>query len=243
MAGRLMTVPVFLLSPPRSGSTLLRCVLDMHSEVRSPPELHLKYVDVTVSSADSRLSLDLLGYSDRELRYLLWDRLLYEELQASGKRMMVEKSPCNIDILDDLRRCWPDVVFILLIRNPAHVARSMIANFPGCDLTAATARLRRMDEVRDRLREHDPPSVRYEDLVADPADTVRRLCERLGLRYEPQMLDYGRIDHGPFRYGLGDWGERIRSGTITAAPTPGPAVTSPALVEIGRRWGYDEADL
>src|ERR1700759_5059782 len=44
--GRLLTAPVFVLSAPRSGSTLLRVILGSHSELYAPPELPLKHLGV-----------------------------------------------------------------------------------------------------------------------------------------------------------------------------------------------------
>jgi len=239
---RLIAEPVFLLSPPRSGSTLLRCILDTHSCIRSPQELHLKHLRVRLETAHCRLSLELLGYSETELGYLLWDRLLYEELRSSGKQVLVEKSPCNVDIVDELQRCWPDARFVVLLRHPLRVARSVLDNFTDHDLETATRQLVRVDEVVQRLRSRPRGvlTVRYEALVAFPSRTLRQICEYLGLIYEPEMLNYGRQDHGPYIYGLGDWGKRIRSGVVLREHALGPLPCTPALITICRQWGYDD---
>jgi hypothetical protein len=39
--------------------------------------------------------------------------------------------------------------------------------------------------------------VRYEELTTDPAGTVRRLCDFLGLPFEPAMLEYWAHEHHP----------------------------------------------
>ncbi|MER6695209.1 sulfotransferase, partial [Streptomyces minutiscleroticus] len=43
---RLLRRPVFVMSPVRSGSTLLRMLLDAHSELHSPHELHIRRLEV-----------------------------------------------------------------------------------------------------------------------------------------------------------------------------------------------------
>ena len=43
---RLLEQPGFVMCTLRSGSTLLRVLLDSHSQIRSPHELHLRYVSV-----------------------------------------------------------------------------------------------------------------------------------------------------------------------------------------------------
>jgi hypothetical protein len=240
--GRLLPEPVFLLSPPRSGSTLLRSILDTHTQIRSPQELHLKYLQVRLESDHCRMSLQHLGYPEAELRYLLWDRLLHEELRSRGKQVLVEKSPCNIDILDELRYCWPGARFVVLLRHPRRVARSMLGSFPDYDLGAAIRRLTRVDEARQRLMSwsSDVLTVNYENLVAYPAPTSQRICEYLGVAYEPEMISYGRRDHGPYLYGLGDWGDRISSGVVLPESPAGPVPDAPALAAICQRWGYED---
>ena len=45
---RLVAAPVFILCTLRSGSTLLRVLLNSHSQIHGPHELHLRYVSVTL---------------------------------------------------------------------------------------------------------------------------------------------------------------------------------------------------
>jgi hypothetical protein len=68
--------------------------------------------------------------------------------------------------------------------------------------------------------------VRFEDLVRDPEATVRRLSERLGIGYEPAMLDVGQVNSshqssvGGMRKGLNsdaiDQWRRVLSAAETA---------------------------
>ena len=61
-------------------------------------------------------------------------------------------------------------------------------------------------------------------------------------RFEPQMLEYDRFDHGRYRVGLGDWNDKIRSGVIHPA-TPAPEDVPEGLHELCRAWGYDAGPL
>jgi hypothetical protein len=68
---------------------------------------------------------------------------------------------------------------------------------------------------------------------------MRRICEFIGVEYEPAMVDYGQGDHGSFKAGLGDWSERIRSGKVQPAERlPSRDEIPPGLVEISGAWGY-----
>ena len=81
---RLLEAPAFVLCSVRSGSTLLRVLLDSHSQIHSPQELHLR--DLTVRGQDAttrRKALGEIGLDEEQLRFLLWDRLLQRELAAA----------------------------------------------------------------------------------------------------------------------------------------------------------------
>lgn len=234
---RLLVAPAFIVCTVRSGSTLLRLLLDSHSQIHSPHEMHLRDIAVKVREGYPEKSLHEIGLDARHLEYLLWDRLLHRELTAAGKRVLVNKTPNDAFIADRIAECWPDARFVFLLRHPAAIARSRHNARPQ-DSAEHNAQvvLRYGNAVEDARRRFSGVTVRYEDLVADPARETRRACEHLGLPWEESMLDYGRFDHGSLKVGLGDWSERIRSGRVQAAEPP--PETPPQLVELARAWGY-----
>jgi hypothetical protein len=86
---RLVESPVFLLCPQRSGSTLLRVLLNSHSEIRAPHELHLRHLRVKPGRDFTLDVMAELGLDVRELEYMLWDNVLRFELERSGKSQIV----------------------------------------------------------------------------------------------------------------------------------------------------------
>jgi exopolysaccharide biosynthesis WecB/TagA/CpsF family protein len=83
--------------------------------------------------------------------------------------------------------------------------------------------------------------VRYEDLVQHPEQTVRSLCERLGIGYDPVMLDVAQVNSshqssaGGARKGMHtDAIDRWRHA-LTSAET---AVTEQICGPLMRRFGY-----
>jgi Sulfotransferase family len=241
---RLLRQPAFVLSSIRSGSTLMRCLLNSHSMIYSPHELHLRYLRVGIQSEYARLSLDVLRLGRADLRYLLWDRYLHALLVSSGKSILVEKSPSNLYVFRDLLNCWPDARFVFLRRHPVSIVKSIADAGDGRDESQATDLVVRVVGLMEDALQTVPDSavIRYEDLTWDPEAVCRRLCEFLQVPYESSMLAYGRFDHGPFVYGIGDWGDRILSGRVHRARTPlGPRRTSGPLEEACRRWGYSNA--
>ena len=239
---RLLEHPAFILSSVRSGSTLLRVILNSHSQIHSPPEMHLRDISVQVKKGPIDKTLGEIGLDEQSLSFLLWDRVLDREVRGAGKRLLVNKTPNDAFIADDIAACWPDARFIYLLRHPAAIARSRQAARPQ-DAPENNARmvLRYGTAVEEARRKHGGLTVRYEELTANPEAETRRVCEFLGVKWEPQMLDYGRFDHGPFKAGLGDWSKNIRSGEIRAAEPP-PEALPPELEGLARDWGYLDAD-
>jgi hypothetical protein len=237
---RLLDRPAFILCSVRSGSTLLRVLLNSHSQLHSPHEMHLRDLGVKVKSDYARQSLAEAGLDARGLEYLLWDRLLHREVTSAGKRWLVNKTPNDVWAVDRILECWGDARFIFLLRNPAAIARSRQAARPQDSAERNVEMVRRyVEAVEDARRAHPGLTVRYEDLAADPATETRRVCEFLGVEWEPSMLDYDRFNHGSFRAGLGDWSQKIRSGEVHP-PEPGPGLdeTPEPLREIAVAWGY-----
>jgi hypothetical protein len=238
---RLIEAPVFVICTLRSGSTLLRVLLDSHSQIRSPHELHLRYVSVRFDQKWSERAMKELGLDTRAADYLLWDRILHRELSASRKSIIADKTPNNVFIVDRLREAWPDARFIFLLRHPGAIVRSR-QKYKGEG--ADELIIKYVEALEDARQTYDGHTVRYEDLTADPERELRKICDFLGVAYEPTMLEYGQFDHGRYKSGLGDWNEKIKSGAIQPPEPPPPLdEIDPALREMCAKWGYLPAEV
>jgi hypothetical protein len=241
---RLVKAPVFVMCTLRSGSTLLRVLLNSHSQVHAPHELHLRYISVNLDKKWSERSMKEMGFDQDKLRYLLWDRILHRELSGSGKPVIVDKTPNNVFIPDQIRAAWPDARFIFLLRHPAAIAESRKNWFKGDNYDEEQNHdlIRRYCEALEECRQsYDGITVRYEQLTEDPATVTKEICRFLDLEWEPTMLEYGEHDHGRYKSGLGDWSENIKSGQVQKAKPPPPETPEP-LRPVAAKWGYLSAD-
>ncbi|GAA4935080.1 sulfotransferase [Streptomonospora halophila] len=241
IASRQVGSPVFVISPVRSGSTLLRMILNSHSRIRAPHELHLRTVEVQLAeefSAKSMLELDL----DRhELEHVLWDRILHLELERSGKDVIVDKTPGNVWAWERLSYAWPHAKFIFLMRHPEGIVGSLARrknNTATRDKLEANV-LKYLEPLEKARTTLDGHAIRYEDLTSEPEETLRKLCAYLDVEWEPDMLDYGEHDHGNLGANLGDRSANIRSGRIQAAREEETSdELSPELAKYAATWGY-----
>lgn len=236
---RLLRRPVFVLSPVRSGSTLVRYILGAHSQIHAPHELHLRRVAVQFNTKLARNAMDVLGLNQADLEHLLWDRVLHRELVLSGRQVVVDKTPSNVFIHRRLATAWPDARFIFLMRHPASIASSWAEASVGrrTEEESVLDALRYMEALQRARTELPGLTVRYEDLTASPEAEARRMCDFLELPYEPGMLNYG--DEGVFDKGLGDWTDKIRSGQVQRGrELPSPEDVPAPLLDVSRLWGY-----
>ena len=240
---RLTQQPAFVLSSVRSGSTLVRVLLNSHSMIHSPVELHLRDVKVGLDSKYATRSFDEIGLDERGLEYLLWDRILDRELAASGKQRLVKKTPSDVFITDRIKECWPDAQFIYLLRHPVAIARSRKELRPQDTDERNNAMVLRYGEALEQTRDaYDGLTVRYEDITADPRKATQDICAFLGVPWEEQMLEYGKFDHGRFKSGLGDWKDNIKSGQVQPAkPLPSDDEIPAELRGLCEAWGYAAA--
>lgn len=237
---RQVTSPVFVIAPVRSGSTLLRMLLNSHSRIRAPHELHLRTVEVNLTAGFSEESMRELELDKAELEHVLWDRILHLELERTGKDVIVDKTPGNVWAWERLKRTWPEARFLFLLRHPEGVVSSLASRRNN---TATRAQLEAnalkyfapLQQARETLDGH---TLRYEDMTADPERVMRGVCDYLEVEFEPSMLQYGEHDHGRLAPNLGDRSEKIRSGEIQAAMTYEDADLSPKLKKYASAWGY-----
>jgi sulfotransferase family protein len=240
---RLLVAPTFVLCTVRSGSTLLRVLLDSHSQVCAPQELNLRDLRVAVKDEYAEKSLEEFGLDAGQLEYVLWDWVLNREREESGKPLLVSKAPRNVFVVDRILECWPDARFIFLLRHPAAIARSRHALRPqDTDERNVEMVLRYGNALEEARRRHPGLTVRYEDVTTDPRAVTQELCRFLGVPWEAAMLEYGRFAHGRYRPGIGDWKEKIKSGEVQPAEPP-PALDEihPSLHELCEAWGYAPA--
>ena len=239
---RHLVAPVFILSSVRSGSTLLRSIMGAHSQLYAPHELHLRDLRVDMRTDYVRDAMEELGYSKRELEYVLWDCLLARRVEASGKRHLINKTPHDVFMWRRIADAWPDVRFLYLQRHPVAILRSWQRARKQYTLDEAIDSVLKYVERVEEARTEWPAgiTVKYEELTQEPEKVCSGVCEYLGLEWEPAMLDYARDgDPESFRAGLGDWSKKIKSGKIQPAePLPDVSEIPDRLKDICVAWGY-----
>jgi len=208
--------PIFVLCCARSGSTLLRYILDTHPDIVAPPELHLlltarqlawlfEHTARTQGPADCRI--DAKRYAAARTRETL-STIMSEYAARAGKTVWAEKSVSSIDALDLLETLYCEARLICLYRQApdvmascAQAAQQRQGTFGFEPFVARTPehaidgladywldKTRRTLIAEQRLA-NPHLRLRYEDLVREPQAALERLFAFLELPLPAGMLD------------------------------------------------------
>jgi hypothetical protein len=149
---RLVPEPVFVLSYMRSGSTLLRVVLNSHSKLCAPHEMHLSLLRIDFRG-QSKAAMEEIGFGARALENLLWDRVLFDQLAKSGKAHIIDKTPGNSLWWRRIHNYWPKAKFIILYRHPVRVMQSWEKAHPKLKREGTIAQMLRFAEALEQARQ------------------------------------------------------------------------------------------
>lgn len=207
----------FIVGVGRSGTTLLRLMLDAHAELAIPPETHFipallalrsegdllrrEFADIVThvhSWPDFHISVETLGQALEAIRPfdVASGLRCFYRLYASRfcKPRWGDKTPIYSRHLCAIQQTLPEARFIHVIRDGRDVALSLRALWfgPGNDLEAQARDW--VWRIRDTRQEAQSCNhyleIRYETLVSEPRRVLERVCDFLELHYDPAMENY-----------------------------------------------------
>lgn len=214
---------LFVISSPRSGSTLLQRMLGSHSQIFTHPEPHmltplayLGYHDTVDKAPFDHINASeairefVSGLPRGEEDYLealrgYTDAMYGRMLATSDKTMFLDKTPAYALVSDFVARLYPQAKYVVLARHPLAVQSSFANTFFEGDWQRAhdfnPVVERYVPAIARFIRQNENGKgvpmflVRYEDLVQDPAGWLRRIFEFLGVPHEDAAVEYGKHKH------------------------------------------------
>lgn len=218
---------VFIVGCGRSGTTVLREMVDRHSAfaIGAETTFFCDFLNVERLAEIWKLDVEhVRSLADRSANVVRFAELFFREhASREGKERWGDKTPRNITVLPWLLHAFPEARFIHIIRDGRDVACSratfrthrlkggkVVKRKQPKTLSYAEAAGEWVRAVTLGLAYEGHPrvtSVRYENLVDDPETELRRLCGFLGVEFESQMIkarddrdvttDPGRLLHNP----------------------------------------------
>ena len=203
----LIIKPIFLVGAERSGTTVLRLMLDHHSQLawcnefeyvvdRIPSEKGWPQLDEYYEWLETHRIFQATRFEiDRSLNYQqLVNSFLYQKRDRARKPLVGATVHRHFDRLLNI---WPDARFIHIVRDGRDVARSCIGMGWAGNVWVGVERWLEAECLWDKLCHSIPQEQRievtYEDLISDPVKTLRSLCDFIGIAYESAMLSYPQM--------------------------------------------------
>lgn len=207
--------PAFIISSMRSGSTLLRYLLDSHKQLACPPESKfLAALDSMLDYPQVLTALNSLGLTQSDIfshvRTFV-DNIMSSYTTKQGKTRWVDKTPSYYRILDFIEKIFDrSAQYILLVRHPLDCICSLREFVPGQlhqndpDIARVVATYGKGQyglakywlEVNEQIYHWSialPDRtylVRYEDLVMQSQQAVSKILYFLG--EDPRLLDLNK---------------------------------------------------
>jgi len=209
--------PIFIIGCARSGTTLVRLILDSHPNISAGAETKfLPELGEMVERAHLYSKFDVSRPYVVELMRGFYGRLQSDYMSRRGKRRWAEKTPgytMHLTLIDEL---YPDAQYVHVIRDGRDVVASHHDRWGyRAALGTALRKWRRYVTVARRFGRGLPPDryheVRYEDLVREPEKAARELLAFLGEPWDPQVLAYDSAAHSDLDQVAGLQEERRRS--------------------------------
>lgn len=217
--------PFFIIGTKRGGTTLLRLMLNTHSELAIPPESHfliplleqykkeyiIDEVDLsnilTLISRHPRLKYwSITGEQIMDLKSKvhlplalgdLIDQVFRLEIENTGKVRWGEKTPEYVDIGQDLAVLFPSAFFIILTRDGRDVSISLKER--GWEGWSTYQRARYWASSIRKMyafkTNKNAHFIQYEQLVLNPEFCLNQICRFLNVTYEGEMKNFNLYSH------------------------------------------------
>jgi hypothetical protein len=222
--------PIFILTTSRSGSTLLRYLLNVHPDIYAPAETNLL---ATLQQLLFTVNVAFEAENNMDRIPAIFEPLCRDIAQASLGRAAAEhnakrwcdKSLVNVDGLPVLSRVFPEAQFICLYRNCKDFLKSAldattfgvhgygfdpyIRDTPTNTILALSRYWLEKTEAALHYEEHELQGrvlrITYEALVADPTQVLRGLCSYLEISWNPSIFSEEQVFRNIEVTGPGDY--------------------------------------
>jgi len=193
--------PIFIVGCQRSGTTLVRLMIDSHPNISCGPETRF-LADLAKVTTENWTRLSHFGFEkDYWHRSIagLFETIQHDYAASRGKTRWADKTPryaLSLDFIDEL---FPSCQVVHVVRDGRDVVASHRHRFGYAAAVKAAEKwpryIRAAREAGARLGPGRYHELRYEELVADPKSAMRELLEFLTEPWDDAVLHHEDFTH------------------------------------------------
>jgi hypothetical protein len=199
--------PIFIVGCQRSGTTLLRLILDSHPNISCGPESRFLAALATVTGSEWE-RMRLFGFPKdywHQQFARLFDTIQSDYARSRGRTRWADKTPRYALSLDFIDALFPDAQIVHVIRDGRDVVASHREHSGYLAAVKAVEKWPRYIESARAVGARLPPQrymeLRYEALVTDLEPTLRTMFDFLGEPWDDAVLAHEAAPHDvPDRY-------------------------------------------
>jgi hypothetical protein len=191
--------PIFVIGCHRSGTTLLRRILNSHCSIACPPEtFFLSHFFDFMGSVRSRTGLSGMVGEEGVANAIRTAAFQFHDAFKVGasKPRWADKTPEYLARLGELRKLAPEgAQYVVILRDPFDVCYSIYSrnwfierHSPDILENTLIFLRRSFTDLHAFVTSGVPHVLRYEDLTLAPEKELRKLCEFLGEPWDEAML-------------------------------------------------------
>jgi sulfotransferase family protein len=193
--------PIFIVGSPRSGTSLMRLILDSHPSIACGPETHL-LSDFDDSLGKHWVRLQRYG-AEKEFWHgayaELFGRFQADYAARRGKTRWADKTPSHALHLEFVTTLFPDAQVLHVIRDARQVTASALSRWGWRRAWGMPEIWRGSVEMASTYGRGVEPGryreIRFEQLVGATEETLKGVFDWLGESWDPRVLDYDRFEH------------------------------------------------
>lgn len=192
--------PILIGGCARSGTTLLRLMLNSHKNIAGGRESWLfvsRKIDQELLAKDFDMPLSKINeiFGESQCRASFIDLFFEEYLKRNTGDRWAEKTPKNVHMLGYISKHFPRFKFIHLVRDGRDVVCSLREKRVNLSLKQCVGRW--LKDVQSGLKYRDEPwylEVKYENLVSDTRTVMEQILDFIGEPWDETVLEHYKDD-------------------------------------------------
>lgn len=202
---------IIIVGYKRSGTSLLRVLLNSHPQIAIGPELKcmqqiVKRYPSTFEEFKSvcKREAEDFEYADETLKQLFnssnnWQTLFknwcVEYMQRTGKEIWGDKTPQNYKYLKQLSGQFPEALYIHIVRHPFDVMGSVIKKGSYNGIRTIGAWVLSNFKIK-YIRNKNYMFIKFEDFIGNTEHYLNQITDKLKVQRANLLSAYLDADHG-----------------------------------------------